>query len=95
MVSRDRGGEYVEAMRIAPHAVQVADRFHFLKDLGNAVLQVFGPTGREPAWNTSDGDVGFRIGELHGGIAPAGTRLQDLHQRLDHRRIELCSRMAL
>jgi transposase len=32
VVSRDRGGEYAEvAKRAAPHAAQVADRFHLLK----------------------------------------------------------------
>src|SRR5829696_1773777 len=38
VVSRDRGGEYAEAARrAAPHAVQVADRFHLLKNLRDVV----------------------------------------------------------
>jgi transposase len=42
VVSRDRGGEYAEAARrAAPHAVQVADRFHLLKNLRDVVLRVF------------------------------------------------------
>ncbi len=42
VVSRDRGGEYAEAARrAAPHAVQVADRFHLLKNLRDAVSRVF------------------------------------------------------
>jgi transposase len=42
IISRDRGGEYVEAARkAAPHAVQVADRFHLLKNLRDVVLRVF------------------------------------------------------
>jgi transposase len=42
VVSRDRGGEYAEAARRAvPHAVQVADRFHLLKNLRDVVLRVF------------------------------------------------------
>jgi transposase len=42
VVSRDRGGEYAEAARRAiPHAVQVADRFHLLKNLGDVVSRVF------------------------------------------------------
>lgn len=42
IVSRDRGGEYAEATRrAAPHAVQVADRFHLLKNLRDVVLRVF------------------------------------------------------
>jgi transposase len=42
IVSRDRSGEYAEAARRAvPHAVQVADRFHLLKNLRDVVLRVF------------------------------------------------------
>jgi transposase len=37
-VSRDRGGEYVSAAREgAPQAIQCADRFHLLKNLGEAL----------------------------------------------------------
>jgi transposase len=37
-VSRDRGGEYASAAREgAPQAIQCADRFHLLKNLGEAV----------------------------------------------------------
>jgi transposase len=42
IVSRDRSGEYAEAARrAAPHAVQVADRFHLMKNLRDVVLRVF------------------------------------------------------
>jgi transposase len=42
VVSRDRGGEYAEATRrVAPHAIQVADRFHLLKNLRDVVSRVF------------------------------------------------------
>lgn len=42
VVSRDRGQVYVEGVtRGAPHAVQVADRWPLLKNLGEALLQVF------------------------------------------------------
>jgi hypothetical protein len=42
IVSRDRSGEYAEAIRkAAPGAIRVADRFHLLKNLGDVVLWVF------------------------------------------------------
>jgi len=42
IVSRDRGGEYAEAARrAAPDAVQVADRFHLMKNLRDVVVRVF------------------------------------------------------
>src|SRR5829696_5988256 len=42
VVSRDRSGEYGEAVsRVAPRAVQVTDRFHLLKNLRDVVSRVF------------------------------------------------------
>ena len=42
VVSRDRGGEYAEAARrAAPDTVQVADRFHLLKNFRDVVSRVF------------------------------------------------------
>ena len=42
VVSRGRGGEYADAVRrAAPEAIQVADRFHLLKSLGDVALRVF------------------------------------------------------
>jgi transposase len=41
LVSRDRGGDYAAAARKAvPHATQTADRFHLLKNLGEALKGV-------------------------------------------------------
>jgi transposase len=42
IVSRDRSSEYADAIRqTLPEAIQVADRFHLLKNLGDVVLRVF------------------------------------------------------
>jgi hypothetical protein len=41
MVSRDRGGAYAEAAReAAPHAIQIADRFHLSQNAGEMVMRI-------------------------------------------------------
>lgn len=42
IVARDRAGGYAEGARLgAPEAVQVADRFHLLRNLGDALQRIF------------------------------------------------------
>jgi len=42
IVARDRGGEFIDGVRQgAPQAIQVADRFHLLKNLGDALEYLF------------------------------------------------------
>jgi transposase len=44
IISRDRGETYAEAARLgAPHAKQVADRWHLLKNLGEGLETSGGP----------------------------------------------------
>jgi transposase len=66
IVSRDRGGAYAEAAReAAPDAIEIADRFHLLRNLTDALgqactrhhrelravkLEVEGPPGPRPEW---------------------------------------------
>ena len=58
VVSRDRAGAYAEAVRRgAPQAMQVADRFHLVKNLGDAVQRILGRYGhllREVAHEIAD-----------------------------------------
>lgn len=47
VIARDRGGEYARgAMYGAPDAVQVADRFHLIRNLRDVVLRVFKRHGK-------------------------------------------------
>jgi transposase len=46
VISRDRAKAYAEGARAgAPHAIQVADRFHLLQNLGEALDQLFSAHG--------------------------------------------------
>ncbi|MFM9947385.1 MAG: ISL3 family transposase [Saprospiraceae bacterium] len=48
IISRDRGGDYAKGSREgAPQAIQVADRWHLLKNLGDALYRMMNKHNRE------------------------------------------------
>ena len=58
VVARDRSGAYTEAVgRGAPAAVQVADRFHLLQNLAEALELAF--TAHARAWAATAAMISF------------------------------------
>lgn len=103
VVSRDRGGAFAEAVRLAaPQAIQVADRFHLLQNLGQALDRLL---TREHRVLTQTADaVGAAAREQRHGppvetavpTAQPQTRLEQDHAAVEARRRDRYERvMAL
>jgi len=90
VVSRDRSGAYAEGARQgAPHAIQVADRFHLLRNLHDVALRVFKRHARRLAQIAAPGAAQQTLTRLRldREAAKAQTRgemharFTDIHQR--------------
>src|SRR5207245_2901526 len=96
VISRDRGRVYAEgARRGAPHAVQVADRFHLVKNLGEALERLLlheraalqAAASLPPPAHTVRGVPAPTLGRglPHEVPAPPGSAGTGLHARRPHR----------
>ena len=86
IVSRDRGGEYAEAaLRAVPHAVQVADRFHLLKNLQGRCSSGIQAAHRSPGSGSDSGPTSPKADEL-----PSGSQsFEGTHERADTKALPL------
>jgi transposase len=100
-VTRDRAGEYREAITQAlPNATQVADRWHLLSNLREAVERHISrhyQTVRQLVASSTEGEeepVSANIGVKHRRYAPGAAR-EDLHvARTEEREALVCGRQG-
>lgn len=87
LISRDRAGAYAEgAAQGAPDAVQVADRWHLLKNLSEALTRLFAehPVALEPDLGCTNPDDGRTVTPMQD--ATRSTKAAQLRQQRQDRR---------
>ena len=92
IVSRDRASLYAEAAsKAVPHAVQMADRWHLLRNLTEALMSVLAPHHRvmEQAARAAFAKTAPPTAEP-APCSPALTRAQHTKQQRRNRRLDRC-----